>query len=187
MRKIIALLSFTLLFLPLSSTALQKGGVNMPDQLQAGDTTLVLNGAGIRSKFIFDLYVAGLYLKEKSSDAKTIINADEPMAIRLHIISSKITSKKMSKATREGFEKSTDGNTTPISSEIDQFIAAFSEPIEEGDIFEFIYLPGEGIKVIKNGKEITTIASLEFKKALFGIWLSDDPVQGKLKRAMLGE
>ena len=107
----------------------------MPDTLPAGCDSLTLNGVGIRSKFVFDLYVTGLYLKNKSSDAAAIIKSEDPMAIRLHIISSKITSEKMSKATRKGFEKSTGGNTAPISTEIDQFIGAFSDPIKEGDVF----------------------------------------------------
>ena len=108
------------------------------------------------------------------------------MAIRLHIISGKITSEKMSKATREGFEKSTDKNTVAISSEIDQFISAFSDPIKEGDVFEFVNT-ASGVNVTKNGSDKATFTSPEFKQALFGIWLSDHPVQGKLKKGMLGK
>jgi hypothetical protein len=33
------------------------------------------------------VYAVGLYLKQKSSDADAIMNADEPMAIRLQITS----------------------------------------------------------------------------------------------------
>lgn len=187
MRKFVAVISFIFMLFPLTSSALSLGGITLPDQLQAGDKSLMLNGAGIRSKFVFDLYVGGLYLISKSSDAAAIINADDPMAIRLHIISSKITSEKMTSATREGFDKSTGGNTAPITAEIDQFLAAFSDEIKEGDVFEFINIPGEGVNVIKNGASKTTIGSTEFKKALFGIWLSDHPVQAKLKDGMLGK
>ena len=74
----------------------------MPESLQTGQTQLMLNGAGIRTKFFFDIYVGGLYLKEKSQDATAIIEANEPMAIRLHILSSKATSKKMEKADNFG-------------------------------------------------------------------------------------
>jgi len=31
------------------------------------------------------------------------------------------------------------------------------------------------------------VPGLAFKQALFGIWLSDDPVQDSLKEAMLGD
>ena len=186
MRKIFSLITFSLLFLPFSVNAVEKGGITMPDYLQVGENNLQLNGAGIRSKFVFDLYVAGLYLSEKNNDAAAIIQSSDPMAIRLHIISSKITSEKMIKATRKGFESSTGNNTDAITKEIDQFIAAFSQPIKEGDIFEFKNTSDQGVVVTKNGDEKATISSAEFKAALFGIWLSDRPAQAKLKKAMLG-
>ena len=55
-----------------------------------------------------------------------------------------------------------------------------------GDIFDFIYIPNAGITVLKNEEQINSILGLEFKKAFFGVWLSDNPVQENLKKAMLG-
>ena len=98
MRQLVSAISVVFLFLSFTISAVELGGITMPDKLQAGDQSLELNGAGIRSKFVFDLYVAGLYLTEESTDAKAIIESDAPMALRLHIISPKITSKKMTKA-----------------------------------------------------------------------------------------
>ena len=174
------------LFLSTSASAVDLGGITMPDELQAGDQSLSLNGAGIRSKFVFDLYVVGLYLDEKSSDAQAIIESTSSMALRLHIISSKITSKKMTKATRKGFKKATGGKTDAISSEIEAFLEAFSDEIVEGDVFEFISTENS-VVVSKNGSKQVTISSSEFKQALFGIWLSDHPVKENLKKNLLGK
>ena len=187
MRKFLILLLPLFLLLSAPARAIELGGITMPDQLSTDEDSLSLNGAGIRSKFVFDLYVAGLYLKQQNADPKAVIMSDETMAIRLHIISAKITSEKMIKATREGFEKSTLGLTVEIANEIDQFLNAFSEPINEGDVFEFIYRPANGLTVNKNNVEKINISSLVFKQALFGIWLSDQPVQKKLKNALLGK
>jgi len=187
MQKLLTSLFISLLLLPFSVSSVELGGITMPDQLQADGQTLVLNGAGIRGKFVFDLYVAGLYLTQKNSDAEQIIQADKAMALRLDIISSKITSEKMTEATREGFEKSTNNNTDPISTKIGQFLAAFDAEIVEGDVFEFIYVPGSGVEVLKNGAKHATVPSLAFKQALFGIWLSDKPVKEKLKNQLLGK
>ncbi len=131
--------------------------------------------------------MGGLYLKEKSPDSKAIIEADEPMAIRLHIVSSMVTSKKMEKAWREGFEKATGGNIEPIKVQIEELISVFREEIKENDSYDLIYVPGKGVQVSKNSEFRTTIGGLPFKKALFGIWLSDKPAQKSLKKAMLGE
>ncbi len=114
-------------------------------------------------------------------------SADEPMAIRLHVLSKLITSEKMEKATREGFVQSTEGNTAKIEDRIETFITVFKEEeIAKGDVFDLIYLPGQGTLACKNQKVLATVPGLDFKKALFGIWLSDHPVQTSLKQGMLG-
>ena len=163
------------------------GGINMPESLKTGQTQLMLNGAGIRTKLFFDIYVGGLYLKEKSQDPKAIIEADEPMAIRLHVVSSMLTSKKMEKATREGFKKATGGNIEPIKVQIDEFCSVFKKEIKEDDRYDLIYVPGKGVEVHINGEYTSVTEGLAFKQALFGIWLSDKPAQKSLKKSMLGE
>ncbi len=183
MRRLIAFISF--MFLSFSVSAIELGGIDMPDTIEADGQELMLNGAGIRSKFVFDLYVAGLYLIAKEHDAEKIIKSTEPMALRLHIISSKITSKRMIHATRKGFKKATGGNIEPIAAEIEQFLEAFSDEIIKGDVFEFI-ATNQGVVVSKNRVELQTISSAEFKQALFGIWLSEKPVKTKLKKKLLG-
>jgi hypothetical protein len=152
-----------------------------------GGTELVLNGAGVRTKFFIELYVGGLYLVQENHDAGKIIEADEPMAIRLHIVSSKITSKKMEKATREGFVKATGGNVAPIQSQIENFISVFRDKINENDVYDLVYLPDKGVEVYKNAKYSSVTPGLYFKQALFGIWLSEKPAQKSLKKKMLGE
>jgi hypothetical protein len=159
----------------------------MPGLLRVAGQEFVRNGRGERTRLFITLYEAGLYLRQKCTDAPDILQADKPMAMRLVIRSSLITSEKMEKATLEGLEKSTGGNTAPLEEEILKFIAAFREDIRAGDVFEMIYRPGTGVRVVKNGREMVTVAGLAFKKALYGIWLGQDPVQASLKKDLLGE
>ncbi|WP_286749224.1 chalcone isomerase family protein [Marinobacter sp. UBA2688] len=169
------------------AAALTVEGVDVPDTYSAMDTELKLNGAGTRSKWFMDLYIGGLYVPETIDDGQAIINADEPQAITLHIISGMITSDKMKSATMEGFENSTGGDLAAIKDDVDAFLDVFSEEIKDGDVFDLVYLPGEGVRVLKNSEGRATIGDLEFKKALFGIWLSDEPAQEDLKEKMLGQ
>jgi hypothetical protein len=185
LKKVLGILLVSVLFVS-AGYALEVGKVNVPDSISAGGNDLVLNGAGIRSKFGLKLYVGSLFLTQKSTDAQAIIAADEPMAIRLNIISGMITSEKMEDATREGFDNATNGNIAPIKNEIESFIAVFNEPIKEGDSFDMVYVPAKGVEVYKNGNSKSVINNMEFKKALFGIWLSDKPAQKNLKEGMLG-
>ncbi|WP_432410290.1 chalcone isomerase family protein [Rasiella sp. SM2506] len=166
----------------------QVGAVTLPNSVNFGGEDLALNGAGIRKKaFVLKLYSGGLYLQKKSSDAKNIVNADETMAIKLHITSGFVSSEAMSDAVSEGFDASMNGNTSSLSSEIEKFISFFSAEIVEGNIFDITYQKGTGVVAYKNGKELGTITGMAFKKALFGIWLGDNPADTKLKKEMLGK
>ncbi|MDX1635329.1 MAG: chalcone isomerase family protein [Marinobacter sp.] len=180
-----SLLLSAALLAPASAVTIE--GVDLPDTMSANSAELKLNGAGVRSKWFMDLYVGGLYVPQTTSDAQSIIGADEPQAITLHIISGMITSDKMTSATLEGFESATGGNTAPIQPQIDAFMEVFKEEIKEGDVFELVYLPDTGVKVLKNGEQRGVIEGMAFKRALFGIWLSDQPAQEDLKQAMLGK
>lgn len=182
------MLSLLVLSLAFSTQAQQTlNGVTLPAKLSVGQSDLMLNGAGIRTKLIFKLYTAGLYLSEKSSDANAIISADQPMAVRLVITSNKINSNNMSEAINEGFDKSTDNDTERIRGKIDELLKTFtSEGISPGDVFDITYEPGKGVLTYKNGSLKSTLTTLDFKQALFGIWLSDNPVSGGLKKGMLG-
>lgn len=187
MRTLVFFWAFGLFMAASTALALQVEGVHIPETMAVQDMQLRLNGAGIRTKFFFNLYVGALYLKAPRSEGSALVKADEPMAIRLHVLSKLITSEKMEKATREGFVQSTEGNTAKIEDRIETFIAVFKEEeIAKGDVFDLIYLPGQGTLACKNQGVLATVPGLDFKKALFGIWLSDHPVQTSLKQGMLG-
>ncbi len=180
------ILMFSLFFLASSAFALDAAGVTLPDTMKAGGQDLVANGGGKRTKFGMKVYVAGLYLKQKSGDASAIINADEPMAIKLQITSGLVTPEKMKDAIDEGFEKSTGGNVAPLQAKIDAFTAVFKD-LSKGVTYDYVYVPGKGVEIYKNNTLASTIQGLDFKKALFGIWLGKEPAQKDLKDAMLGK
>lgn len=187
MLKKILTVSVALLMMTSLASAAKIGGVEFPDALKADSSELLLNGAGIRKKAFLKIYVGGLYLNEKSSNADEIINADAPMAIKLEIVSGLVTQEKMINSLNEGMEKATNGNIDPIKAEIDQFTACFSDEIKEKDIFDMVYVPAQGVVVSKNGTEKGVIKGLPFKKAMFGIWLCDKPADKGLKKGMLGK
>lgn len=172
----------------MAATAQMKvGGAVLPATETFYGETVRLNGAGVREKLWIDLYAAGLYLNEKTSEASMVLNAEKPMAIKLHIVSKLISSDKMIDAVTEGFEKSTNGNTAPIQKEINTLISFFKEDIKQDDVFDLVYLPSKGVVAYKNGEEKGIVPGKEFKKALFGIWLSNNPADDDLKERMLAK
>jgi len=179
------LLPLTLLLFGFFSLA-PSHAVEIPTKIEYQGANLTLNGHGNRIKFFMKVYEGSLYLKSSSSNAEEIINSDAPMSIRIDVLSSLVTPEAMKTALNEGLEKSTGKNTSPIKKEIDQLNATFNSDVGSGDFYEFIYLPDSGTHVLKNSSYIDTIPGIEFKKAFFGIYLSSNPIQKSLKKAMLG-
>jgi hypothetical protein len=146
---------------------------------------LVLNGVGSRTKYLMRMYNAGLYLPERSKDAAAIVAGNSPMAIRLQITSGMVTQEKLVESLNEGFEKSTGGKTEVIRAQIDDFRKVLAVEIAKGDVIDLVYLPDPGVVVAKNGKKLGVVQGIAFKRALFGIWLSDNPVDAGLKKSLL--
>ena len=180
------LLSLVLLIFSAGLITPTYAAVELPESMEYQDTKLILNGQGTRVLFFMNIYESGLYLNSANSNAEEIINDNSAMGIRLDVTSLLLTNEAMEEAIRTGFIDSTKDNTEPINDQIGQFMATFHQAIEVGDVYEFIYLPESGLDVLRNSELLDTIAGLEFKKAFFGIWLSDNPVQKSLKKAMLG-
>lgn len=166
--------------------ALEIGGAVLPDTLTAGTEKLTLNGAGLRKKFFVKVYAGGLYLTEPSGNADAVIAADAPMAIRMHFIYDGVSSEKLVGAWNEGFAAATGGNTAPIQSGIDKFNSFFNREAKEGDFFDILYTPEQGVRVYRGDRLQGVIPGLDFKRALFGIWLGAEPADEGLKEGMLG-
>ena len=74
-----------------------------------------------------------------------------------------------------------------LKERIDKFIKDQESEIKKKDKIELVYIPKKGVIVKKNGKELNTTKGLDFKKALFAIWIGDEPAQDDLKEGMLGK
>ncbi|MGV6860342.1 MAG: chalcone isomerase family protein [Putridiphycobacter sp.] len=183
------LMTLVVALMMVPATAQTKiNGIVVPNVMKVNGKYLKLNGGGVREKMFLDLYVGALYLPEKSSDADAIIKADKPAAIKMRIISGMVNKENMEEAIREGFDKSTKNKIDPIKDRINTLIAkGFASEIVKGDVIDLIYVPGTGTKLMKNNKLLVTIKGLDFKQALFGIWLCDQPADANLKTKMLGK
>jgi hypothetical protein len=71
--------------------------------------------------------------------------------------------------------------------EIEKFKGFFDDTFKIGDKINLEFIPNKGLLVKKNGKLIGTIENIEFKKALFSIWLGSNCVDNGLKKELLGK
>jgi hypothetical protein len=105
------------------------------------------------------------------------------MGIHLKLVSSMVTRDKFKTAVTEGFKNASSGKAT--QEEQKKFMTCLSDEFKEGDKIYFDYVPSKGVRIYKNGDLKGTIPGLEFKKALFAIWLGTSPAQESLKNEML--
>src|SRR5215471_3621318 len=144
MRKTVLAVSAAMMvmFATLQLQAASLAGVTMPDTVQVGGKSLVLNGLGLRTKYMVKVYVAGLYLEQKSSDANSIIKADAPKQIVLQFVHS-ATKSQMTDAFNESFNDNTPDAAKTMKADIDKLLAAI-DPVNVGDKMIFTYVPGTG-------------------------------------------
>ena len=160
-------------------------GVNLPDTATVADKSLVLNGLGLRTEFMVKVYVGGLYLEHKSTDAGGIIKADAPKRIVMQFLHD-ASKKQMTDAFDQSFKDNAPDAETTIKTDTDRFLAAV-EPVKVGEQMVFTYLPGTGTTIAINGNDKLTIAGPAFGHAIFSVWLGPKPPTSSLKKGMLGQ
>jgi hypothetical protein len=164
-------------------SAASLAGVTMPDTAQVGGKTLVLNGLGLRTKYMVKVYVAGMYLEQKSSDANAIIKADAPKQMVLQFLHGASKSQ-MTDAFNESFNDNTPDAMKTMKPDIDKLLAAI-DPVKVGDKMIFTYVPGTGTTYALNGQDRVTIAGPAFGQVMFSVWLGPKPPTADCKTGLL--
>jgi hypothetical protein len=182
MRKL--LLSLPLL-LSLTASAKDVAGVSVPDTTTVAGTTLKLNGAGLRTKVVFKVYVGALYLAAPSKDGNAILASDTPRQF-VQVFLRDIDKAKIDETWREGFEQR-GGMKVPAVKERLEKLLAVTTAVKEKDKAVFTYVPGKGVTVNMNGEDKLTLDGKEFADMMFSGWVGDQPVDKDLREALLGK
>lgn len=172
-----------------TSHGLEIADVKIPETVQVGSNTLKLNGAGIRSKLFFKVYVAALYLAETKNSTKEILEAAGAKQINLTMLR-EMQSDTLAQAFNEGIKRNTDQaemeKLNDQFQKLDQLFLTVPK-LKEGDVISIEWVPEVGTKIALNGKELgKPFANVAFFNALLRIWLGKDPVSEPLKNKLLG-
>jgi hypothetical protein len=179
---------FSVLF-PTSINARQLGDVTMPDSvtLDGTDATLQLNGMGYRTKFVFDIYVAGLYTESRVISGDAAQALDGPKRVVMHMVYDEVERKKITNGWNDGFEENnSDKQLEKLQARLKIFNSYFPD-LKKNDILLFDYIPATGTRVTINGVVKGVIEGADFYSALLDVWLGEEPADDDLKQAMLGE
>ena len=157
----------------------------MSDTATVEGKTLKLNGMGLRTKVMFKVYVAGLYLENPSHDAATVIAADEIKRIHLAIMR-KLSGSQITDAISEGFERNSKAQMPALQGRLDK-LKGWVPDVDKGDSIVLTYVPGKGTIVSDGTTEKGVIEGKDFGDALFAVWLGANPAQTDLRAKLLGQ
>lgn len=158
--------------------------VRMPDSVTVSGKEVKLNGMGLRKKFVFDVYVAGLYVESPSRDAGRILGSDQVRRITMYMLRD-LSRDKISEALRDGFEKNSKDQMPALKDRLDQ-LAALIPDAKKGSTIVISYVPGSGT-MLSTSTEDSVIPGKDFADALFSVWLGQFPVDDGLKKGLLGD
>jgi Chalcone isomerase-like len=169
-----------------AAIAADIGGIKLDDKTSVGGQELVLNGAGIRTRAIFKVYVGSLYLPAKTTNPEAVL-AKGPRRIQLNLLRD-LSGDQLSDAVNDGLKESNSpADVEAVKAETDQFISLLKAmgPLKEGSVITLDFVEG-ATKIGFNGAPKGSVPGDAFNRALTRIWIGDKPVQADLKKAMLG-
>ncbi len=184
MKKLALALAMSL---SLSSVAFAKelAGVKVPDKATVAGKELVLNGLGLRTKAIFKVYVASLYVETASKDGAQLIASDQVKRVEMYM-KRDLEKAKIVDAVRDGFEKNSKALMPKLKERLDKFVAVIPD-VKEGEKLTITYVPGKGTSISNSdGSDKVSVEGKDFADALFSVWLGKSPVDDDLKEGMLG-
>lgn len=173
----------------LGAQAAEVAGVQLEDTAKVANKDLKLNGAGVRTRFGFKVYVAGLYLPAKKTTTADILALEGPRRLKL-VLMREVNSEDFGQAFMDGLNANSDKaekakfvNQTVKMGEI----FASIPKLGKGDTITADWIPGVGLNILVNDKKVgETLPGIEFTNAYLRIWLGDKPADSSLKQALLG-
>jgi Chalcone isomerase-like len=164
-------------------------GVKLESSAQVGNAALLLNGAGLRTRVFFKVYVAALYVAQKSADANVLLAQKGPRRIAITMLRN-VDAEAFADALNEGLRNNhSPAQLASLKAQIDALNATLKlvGEAKKGDLINFEFVPEVGTRVMVNGQPRgAVIAGEEFFTAVLRIWIGDKPVEASLKKGLLG-
>lgn len=173
----------------LNAVAADVSGVKLEDKAQLESRDLVLNGAGLRTRFrVVKVYVIGLYLPEKKSDAAAVLSLGGPKRAEIHMLRD-VGADTFVDALIEGLKANhSEADYTALEPRVKELADTMAQIGEaKNGMTIALEWTGSETRLAVNGKPAgKPIAGEDFYKALLRIWIGDKPVQDDLKKSLLG-
>lgn len=179
----------------LPAQAVRYEGQDFADNLQLGGSTVVLNGTGKRQVAIYPLYLAALYVGQKSAAPDALYGQPGPKRLELRIVIplvKDVSTQEFVKAINKGVNRnSTEAEKAALAERVKQFNASITEVgrVKKGDTLVVDYLPAQGGTILTvNGKVWgRPIEGQDFYTAFLKVFLGDKNSDAQLRAGLLGQ
>jgi hypothetical protein len=172
-----------------SAQPIELEGVKFEPTAQVGGQTLQLNGAGVRTRVFFKVYVAGLYVPQKSTDPNALLAQKGPRRVAIHMLRN-VDADTFATSLADGLRaNNSEQQLAAIKVQADALTATLKAigEAKKGDTIFFEFTPEAGTRVVVNGQPRgDPIPGEDFFTAVLRIWLGSRPADAELKRGMLG-
>jgi hypothetical protein len=189
MSKLWALCVALCLAAAVQAQPVEREGAKFEPTAQVGGTALQLNGVGVRTRAIFKVYVAGLYVPAKSTSPATLLAQKGPRRMALVMLRN-VDADSFAGPLNEGLKNNhSEAQLAAFRPQIEAMNAALKavEEAKKGDALNFEYLPDGGTRITVNGTQKgPSIPGEDFFNAMLRIWLGEKPADADLKKGLLG-
>ena len=172
-----------------AAVAVELAGVKVEDSVTINGARLQLNGAGIRYKGPFKVYVGDLYTTRPVSSLDDLIAAPGPKRLSmtfLREINSTEFGKLLTRGMEDNVSKQELSKIIPGMIKMGDIFAA-NKSFAPGDVCSLEWDPAKGLSVYAKGKlQAEPFKDPAFYRALMSIWFGNTPADWKLKDELLG-
>ena len=180
-----------LFMLCFSAQAAELEGVQLEDRIRIDGQDLQLNGVAVRTRYqFFKVYVAGLYLPQKTTTAQAAIEARGAKRISLTMVRD-ATADQFVESIEHGLRaNNSEAQLVEVMPQVDALFAKIRAVREANKGMRIVldYAPSANgtTLFVAGAAQGGPMAGEAFYRALLRIWLGENPVQEDLKKALLG-
>ncbi|MES2283573.1 MAG: chalcone isomerase family protein [Pseudomonadota bacterium] len=189
-KQLAAALAGLTLSLGVLAAPMEVSGVKLEDTIDLAGAKLQLNGAGIRYKAVFKVYVAAMYLGKKAATPEEVYAATGPKRMSITLlreIDSNELGKSFTTAFTDNAPKAEMSKLIPGLIKMGQIFAA-QKKLNAGESFTIDWIPGTGTVIsVKGVPQGEPFKEPEFFTALMRIWYGPSPADFRLKDQLLGK
>ena len=172
----------------LSSTVLaaEMAGVIMPDTRVVDGKPLLLNGIALRTYSFLQIkiYVAALYLPQRSESAEAILNSPEPKVLEIRFLRD-VDAERAHESWRKGFANNCRPPECTVSQQdVERFVSQVPA-VHPGDQSTIVFT-SKGAVLTLNGRKVGEITDTHFANVVLRTFLGPSPPTREIKRELLG-